>query len=385
MSEFRPFEYSMSQVTRAGDALKGELIWSDATADAIREIFRIANAWRESHAFPMRSVRHEIISRMGSLGLEGVTAARLKRMRSIRKKLRTITANLNQIQDLGGCRAILPSISDVRNLVSATRDSCKHRLFNEKDYVAEPKLGGYRCHHLMFQFRGTGRGEPFDGRRIEVQIRTRLQHSWATAVEAVGLFRREDMKAGKGNPQWLRLFELMSAELAVAENCPQPNHLPEREERTREVRALDRELRAVDTLEQLRYAIRFTDTEWRVFDPKYYRIEYDQVTSTVSVRPHFRPIQGIHEYDMAEEPDNIAGSNRLNTVFVEADKIEDLKEAYPNYFGDVQVFCENLKRISQGEGAREYTMPPRRSPPPPPPKEPADMSWFRPGRKRRWK
>ncbi len=89
-------------------------------------------------------------------------------------------------------------------------------------------------------------------------------------------------------------------------------------------------------------------------------------------------------HNKAEQEDNITGGNKINTVFVEADKVEDLKEAYPNYFGDVQLFSTNLKAITQGEDAREYTMPPRYQPPPPP-KEAPDLSWFRPGRWRRWK
>jgi hypothetical protein len=48
-------------------------------------------------------------------------------------------------------------------------------------------------------------------------------------------------------------------------------------------------------------------------------------------------------------------------VLVEADKIESLKEAYPNYFGDVQVFKHNLSRIVRGEDAIEFTLSPAAS------------------------
>ena len=60
----------------------------------------------------------------------------------------------------------------------------------------------------------------YNGKRIELQVRTRLQHSWATAVEAVGLFRGEELKNHKGSEEWLRLFKLLSAEFAEAERCP---------------------------------------------------------------------------------------------------------------------------------------------------------------------
>jgi hypothetical protein len=87
-------------------------------------------------------------------------------------------------------------------------------------------------------------------------------------------------------------------------------------------------------------------------------------------------VAGAIVYGKAEEGDNMSGENRLNTVLVEADKIEDLKAAYPNYFGDVQLFSTNLQHITRGEVAQEYTMPPRQTYPPLT-KGPPDMSWFR--------
>ena len=67
--------------------------------------------------------------------------------------------------------------------------------------------------------------EVFHDRRVEVQIRTFLQHTWATAVEAVGAYRGENMKGGEGNSDWLRLFSLMSGEFAATENCALPPDL----------------------------------------------------------------------------------------------------------------------------------------------------------------
>lgn len=55
---------------------------------------------------------------------------------------------------------------------------------------------------------------------MEIQLRTLLQHSWATAVEAVGLLRREDLKGGRGDPDWLRLFQIMASEMAEDEGAP---------------------------------------------------------------------------------------------------------------------------------------------------------------------
>jgi hypothetical protein len=218
MTDYPVLGYSMKRIRRVGEALAGNMVWSPEREPEIREIFEVANNWRDAHFYPMTKLRSELIGKIRKLDLKGVTGARLKRMHSIRKKLRTIQANLSQIQDLGGCRAILPSIAAVRELVANYKADDRHEFFYEDDYIASPKPGGYRCHHVILKFKGGY--QEHEGRRIEIQIRTRLQHSWATAVEAVGTFRNEDMKAGLGDKDWLRLFELMSAELAIAEKCP---------------------------------------------------------------------------------------------------------------------------------------------------------------------
>jgi hypothetical protein len=385
MAAYPEFKYSMGQVRRAGEALKGTIHWDEERADEILEIFAIANSWRDSHAYPMNRLRQELVAKMRSGKLQGLTVARLKRMQSIRGKLARINANLHQIQDLGGCRAVLPSIADVRMLLASYEANAKHELHNQSPYIEKPKRGGYRCHHLIYKYQGDDGSAVFNGRRIEIQLRTRLQHAWATAVEAMGLFRKEDLKGGNGNPDWLRFFELMSAELAMAENCaesPENYPLPPHAQRVREIVDLDKKLQAMGTLENLRHAMRFTDSyETGVDSPKHYRIEYDNVSRQVRVTPHSQAIEGISENDAAEQRDNVSGENRINTVFIEADKIEDLKAGFPNYFGDVQLFTKNLMDITLGKAAKEYVMPPQETVPPPPKVVP-DLSWFK--RPKRW-
>ena len=59
MPEFPRLEYTMGDVRRAGQALATDLIWTDETAETIRQVFRVANNWRVSHAYPMRKTRNE--------------------------------------------------------------------------------------------------------------------------------------------------------------------------------------------------------------------------------------------------------------------------------------------------------------------------------------
>jgi ppGpp synthetase/RelA/SpoT-type nucleotidyltranferase len=377
MATYPHFDYSNGDVKRAGEVIASNLIWTEETAPKIREAFSIANNWRDSHAYPMRSIRYSALYHMKQHGLTGVTAARLKRMQAIRRKLRRIRRSLNQLQDLGGCRIILPTIADVHTLVGAIKDHIKHNIRDEDNYIIGPKKDGYRSHHLMLNFRGRGATEIYNGRRVELQVRTRLQHSWATAVEAVGLFRNEELKNHQGSEEWLRLFMLMSAEFAEAERCPIPPNCPEGYTRQQEIKDLAKSLDAVSVLESVSYGIHGTDFPLTPgYRPTHYLIRYDHATKTVHVEPHRKVIAATHSYDIAEEEDNETGKDTQNVVLVEVDKIENLKAAYPNYFGDVDLFKSQLRSITLGKSAAEY-LAAKRPARPQPPAEREDPSWLR--------
>jgi hypothetical protein len=60
----------------------------------------------------------------------------------------------------------------------------------------------------------------YNGLRIEMQLRSRLQHAWATAVETVGTFLRQALKSSQGEGAWLKFFALMGSALARREHTP---------------------------------------------------------------------------------------------------------------------------------------------------------------------
>lgn len=384
VSDFPRFEYSLKKVAKVGKALAGNLPWTPDTEDDIREVFRIAYNWRDSHALPMRRMRYELMGKIRRNKINGITAARLKRMTSIRKKLCEQNVKLNQMQDLGGCRAIVNNIDEVKMLVDSYRLDSNHNLYNESHYIDYPRIGGYRSHHLLFKFAGKGDELPYHGRRIEVQIRSKLQHSWATAVESVGMLRAEDLKGGKGNTEWLRLFELMAAEFALIEKSPMPPNVPQRRHRIQELRDLNENLEAVSTLENLRNAVRGTD---RIYSPsmdkpEYYLIKYDNLTKTVDVRPYSIASKAAASYDEAEQNAEMNRNGSTNVVFVEVDEVENLKKAYPNYFGDVEWFETILRRVVHGKDVSQYAMPPQERAASKL-KDRPDDSWLR-KRRRRW-
>lgn len=387
MNALLPFHHDMAEVRRAGEVIGGDLIWTPETEERIREAFSVANQWRDSHAYPMRSMHQTLRSHIRIQGVQGFTAARLKRMNAIRGKLRRMGGRkrplgLETFQDLGGCRAIMGSMQDAETLVNALRNRCRHVLWDENDYIRDARQTGYRSHHLKFEFRGKSEKAVYNGRRVEVQIRTDLQHSWATAVEAIGLFRGEELKSGKGSPEWLRLFALMSGEFAEAEGCDPAKGMADSVARRRELKELDGELGATQVLENLSTAVFWSqDAVQGRTKPSYYLIRYDNDTRKVEVTPHYKNQRAFKSYEAAENSDNISGQETANIVLVEADKMDDLTKAYPNYFGDVQLFKMQLNRLLGGGSLKEYEVAlQKRSIPTP--YEKADPSWI--GRRGLW-
>lgn len=372
------------EIRNASEQLRNNLVWSDATETEIRNVFATANKWRELHELPMKRIRHQLLGYMRSTGVRGLTAARLKRMQSIRKKLsRRKDFSLEMLQDLAGCRVILPAMKDVKLFLSRYKDNHGHTLINEDDYISKPKRDGYRSHHMILAFCGVVGEDAHFGKRVEVQIRTRLQHAWATAVEGVGLFRGEDFKGGSGDADWRKLFELVSSEFAYIENCPLRSGSVSRTIRLAAIKQLDRKLNATGMLETMSIVSNHADRYMTSLEkPERWILTFDPKTKNVSVEGFNNARAGSASYNEAETRD-ARGSDQLNTVMVEVDKYEKLKLAYPNYFGDVQLFKKNLIKIVKGKLASEYTLPPQQTVPRPPKPVPDDL-WLRRPQRRRW-
>jgi len=297
-------------------------------------------------------------------------------MSSIRKKLRRTTLRLNQVQDLGGCRSILSTMDEVRLLADCFNRKTNHQLLKEFDYIKYPKDSGYRSLHQIYRC---------EDRKIEIQFRTRLQHSWATAVEVAGTFLQQDMKASECNKDWLRLFKLISAEFTLAEKMKLPSGIPSRKRRREQIARLSKKLDAISTLENIRYAFSSTDylNTTPGYRPKYYLIEYNNITNEVSVRGFNNTAAGGVDYLQQEQKDQNNPESEKNIVLVEADKIETVKEAFPNYFGDVKLFCNQLTQLTKGEPAIEYKLPPIKHTAPRD-KEIPDDSWLTQPHRRKW-
>lgn len=247
------------------------------------------------------------------------------------------------MQDIGGCRAVVSSVENVRLLRDEFHDSgLKHELLREYNYLDNPRSTGYRSWHLVYKYY-SDKSTAWNDLRIEVQIRSPLQHAWATAVETVGAFSGFALKANEGDAQWRRFFALMGTEMAFRERTALVPETPNSHtELIDEIRDLQGSLDVVKTLKTYRQALRQTTIE----APKgseYFLIIRER--ETVSVRA-YRGKRGLESaYQDYEREESASSASGIDKVLVRVESLAQLQRAYPNYFFDTEVFLNEVSRV----------------------------------------
>ena len=213
-------EFTKKQINEAGNIIRNP----DSSFKDVQAARVIIDNWRAAHAYPLHVFYMNLRGKAGSR-TDIIVAERLKRLDSILDKLqREPGMELYRMQDLGGCRMVLPTLNEVYEYSKRFQNSrIRHEARTPKDYIQNPKKSGYRSLHLIYRFKtDTPDKEIFNQypMLIELQFRTHLQHIWATAVESIGLFTNQALKTGKGEEAYKRFFVLVSSLFAIRENCP---------------------------------------------------------------------------------------------------------------------------------------------------------------------
>lgn len=205
-----------SQVNRAGNLLK-----EDPELAPNSNALLTLSGWRAAH-LPVLLTFSQLVRRIRSTpalaGSETLIAMRLKSQPSIRLKLQRFSGRLSTMQDLAGIRVILPSMPEVTSFTQSLLNSGTVHVLKKPpyDYITKPKSDGYRSIHLVYGYHGA-KHPKLDGLLVEIQIRTRLQHAWATAVETLGVIEHSAFKSGVGDESFKRFFKLSSALLSLDE------------------------------------------------------------------------------------------------------------------------------------------------------------------------
>ena len=345
-------DYTRKDVNRAGKHLAWawntpQREWEPHDHDAYWDGLEVINNWRASHAFPLNTLQMNLRSVARKLDSAALVAQRIKRIVAIGKKLQAKPSlNLTQMQDIGGCRAVLKNVDTVRAAVDyyVSRTRIHHELWKQNDYIAEPKASGYRGVHLAWEYQSEGASSVYNGLRIEMQIRSRYQHAWATAVETAGAFRGQALKSSIGDADWLRFFVLMGSVIALQEKSPiVPGTTESERELFTELAHYARSLKVVERLHSYNEAFKSIRTGTGR-QAHWFLLKLEPSTSRLFVTGFKYGQRVAAELAYADAEKEVRENPGTDAVLVSVDSVKQLKKAYPNYFADTRVFLDLMQR-----------------------------------------
>lgn len=312
------------------------------------DVFKIAEAttlidnWRAMHQPVLDRMAEQVMQIMTDHGLPvAFSSKRLKRMVSIVNKLKhNPTMGLGGLQDIGGARFAfenIPTLMAAFNLLQeVSLDGFE--LKSTYNYVGQPKESGYRSIHFVYKYHSI---DEYNGMLVELQIRTRLQHDWATAVETAELISQSALKASKGNEKWQNYFKLVSAIFARQEEQPTAAEFKGLSEADfcRQYDLVEKENNFTEQLSALVGAVQIASEQSFSMGYVVVHIDYEKHISQLR---HFK----AEEIDLASDFYSKVESSITNrngaVVLVSVSDMNELREAYPSYFLNANEFISAL-------------------------------------------
>lgn len=318
----------------------------DWTTEYLENLAKLNHAYdvvynfRSSHSFPLNTFQTTLRDKAHRVDPNCTVAQRIKRLPTIIAKLNRRKFKLSEIQDIGGCRAIVSSVARVRRLVKDYEESdLKHQLVRKDDYIRFPKVSGYRGIHLIYSYR-SDRKTTYNGLKIEIQFRSSLQHAWATAVEIVGRFTEQALKSNQGDRRWRRFFALMGSAIALREKgAIVPNTPEDPKVLTADLHRYVDKLGAIDHLRLFNAALQHREVQ-HVEGAHYFLLKLEPRENRVLVTG-FKSGELAQAQDRYEQVEReIASYPGDDVVLVSTSSMDALRRAYPNYFLDTHAFIE---------------------------------------------
>ena len=304
-------------------------------------------AWRETHFYALQELNKQLLSFFEKENISyEISSMRIKRMTSIEAKLRNNASKktkLGGLQDIGGIRFVFSTVEKLDKAISLLNGFVPDSfdVVRSKNYIEKPKESGYRSVHYVYKFRS--QDPKYDGISIELQVRTKLQHAWAMAVETASLISQTTLKADiEDNSEWRGFFKLVSALFAKEENKPVYEDFADYD-KTKFCTEFFRyeENKLVDQLKALRVTV---------------NMDFDKVTSGFCVLTIDFISKVVHAQTFNKEQEKEASDlfsqieRTINkdeaALMVAIENMREIKEAYPSYFLDTQeflIFLENFE------------------------------------------
>jgi len=356
-------KYSGKAIGRAGEVLrKSDIHTNDSEFD---EAMRALSYWRLSHENPLVEAMSLVQKAIKPIDRQAVFAKRPKRSQSIINKLQRFDKmSLRTMNDIGGCRVILSNEKKLWKAVKSVKRHDSHfglpanHSFN--DYIQKPKSDGYRGYHLIGKFDG-GQGGT---RSIEIQFRTKFQHSWATSVEIVDIFTDQALKSNSGNKDWAAFFQNISKLLASIEKIkskgnPSTNALQnlyfeaindnkELKGAHQSVKRLAEKLNVRTLFEAFSGSLKVLQDRTPLASTKsrgYVLLEIDTSVKELSAKIFDSEDSAEAERLYSERELSSRGSPSIVVALVSSTSLGGIEEAYPNYFADASSFLNHLDLI----------------------------------------
>jgi ppGpp synthetase/RelA/SpoT-type nucleotidyltranferase len=186
-------ELTKTKIDKIGERLKdGEL-----DADILVQLSHYRNQFSDSYRIVEGVLRDHRKLQVSGRPAKSTTA--------IVEKLRRESVRLSQIQDIAGCRVIVPGMISQEEVVDDLRVLLERPKIIDR---RENPSHGYRAVHIVtFAF----------GLPVEVQVRTHLQHIWADISEKLADQYGQDIKYGKGNEKVVSALIRVSQEVKAIE------------------------------------------------------------------------------------------------------------------------------------------------------------------------
>ncbi len=263
--------------------------------------------------------------------------------------------NLKNMQDIGGCRAVVASEKKLGQAVRELRKKPEFRAedgsYRFKDYIKNPKEDGYRSYHFVGKFKDS----EDNLKSIEVQLRTKVQHYWATALEIVDLYTDQALKSNQGDEDWKLFFVEVGKQLAIVDDIHlfetlNPNEklnrylakLDEKQEYVdscREVKRLLNKLKVKRKLEAFAGSLNIVDERLdQSPDAGYVLLKINTIKGNVTSKLFSEDDSEDAEAKYVEAEKEATQGNGLVVALVSSMAVGGVKEAYPNYFADSSEF-----------------------------------------------
>lgn len=168
------------EIDRLGQAIGASVEVSQEDLNKLQE-------FRQTFQEPISNVFNFVLDVARKIDRQCIVTYRIKRIDTIVEKLRRFhenpngKMNLSRMWDIAGCRCILNTADEDSLYKLLTKIQKEYgKDCKVKDYVAKQKNSGYRSIHIYVKDHQTQKP-------IEIQIRNKEQHNWATLVEIVDL------------------------------------------------------------------------------------------------------------------------------------------------------------------------------------------------------